>query len=109
LAKLYSNENIPLPVVEALRTSGHDVVTSGRANQAISDKAVLEYARDEQRILLTFNRKHFMKLHRSDQNHAGIIVCTVDLDYNGSAQRIHALLETIDDANGQLFRVNRPV
>jgi hypothetical protein len=27
-ARLYSNENFPLPVVEALRMRGHDVLTT---------------------------------------------------------------------------------
>lgn len=27
MARLYSNENFPLPVVEKLRTLGHDVLT----------------------------------------------------------------------------------
>lgn len=47
IARLYSNENFPLPVVEALRTLGHDVLTSldaGKANDAIPDDEVLRYA-----------------------------------------------------------------
>jgi hypothetical protein len=41
VARLYANENFPLPVVEALRRLGHDVVTvreAGRAEQAITDR-----------------------------------------------------------------------
>ena len=47
MAKLYSNENFPLPVVEELRRLGHEVLTiqeTGKAGQAVKDEMVLEYA-----------------------------------------------------------------
>jgi len=50
MARFYSNENIPLPVVLALRRAGHDVLTSleaGRANQRFSDEQVLAFATRE--------------------------------------------------------------
>src|SRR5689334_535042 len=83
MADLYSNENFPLPVVMALRELGHDVLTSfesGQANQAIPDEAVLAFASAQDRILLTFNRKHFIVLHNKNAQHSGIIVCTFDPD-----------------------------
>ena len=111
MAKLYTNENFPQPSVEKLRELGHDVLTtveSGKANQAISDEDVLAFAHEQARILVTFNRKHFIKLHRENHEHAGIIVCTVDADFEGLAQRVHATLEANPDMAGQLVRVNRP-
>ncbi len=111
MARLYANENFARKTVEALREFGHDVLTtyeSGQANQAISDDVVLAFAFKQQRIILTFNRKHFIKLHRNNQIHAGIVVCTFDLDYEGLATRIHAALEETPDAAGKLFRVSRP-
>ena len=50
MARLYANENFPLPVVEALRQRGHDVLTiqeTGGAGQAMADEAVLAFARDQ--------------------------------------------------------------
>lgn len=44
MARLYSNENFPLRVVEELRKLGHDVLTiqeTGKANQKYPDDAVL--------------------------------------------------------------------
>ena len=67
MARLYSNENFPIPAVEELRRLGHDVLTiqeTGHANQASSDEAVLAFACDEHRALLTLNRKHFVRLHQ---------------------------------------------
>jgi hypothetical protein len=43
VARLYSNENFPQPVVDELRRLGHDVVTrfeAGKANQGIADEDV---------------------------------------------------------------------
>jgi hypothetical protein len=112
VARLYSNENFPLPVVEELRRHGHDVLTiqeTGKAGQSVEDEAVLEYAMADNRAVLTMNRKHFIRLHAEKPEHDGIIVCTVDADFSGQAGRIHAAIEAAGDLRGKLIRVNRPV
>lgn len=111
MARLYSNENFPLPVVEELRRFGHDVLTiqeTGKAGQAVPDEAVLEFAVNTKRILLTINRKHFIRLHKERPHHPGLIVCTFDPDFMGQAGRIHTVIEKDADLSGQLIRVNRP-
>ena len=111
MAKIYSNENFPLPCVEALRHLGHDVLTTtdaGQDNQSIPDDEVLEFATQDDRILVTLNRKHFIKLHREIQAHAGIVVCTYDPDFEALAQRIHDVIEQQESMSGVLLRVNRP-
>jgi hypothetical protein len=111
MAKLYSNENFPLPVVEELRQLGHDVLTiqeTGKAGQAVPDEAVLDFAIADGRALLTINRKHFIRLHKERPSHAGLIVCTFDPDFTGQAGRIHAAIEGEAQLSSQLIRVNRP-
>lgn len=111
MARLYANENFPLPAVEELRRLGHDVLTShesGQAGQAIPDEKVLDFAVTEGRLLITLNRKHFVRLHRVRPDHAGIIVCTFDPEFVGLAQRIHAALVAQPQMAGQLVRINRP-
>jgi hypothetical protein len=111
MARLYSNENFPFPAVEELRRLGHDVMTiqeAGTAGQAMADEAVLAFAREEGRALLTLNRKHFIRLHKAAVHHAGIIACSFDPDLVGLARRIHAALESQPRLAGQLVRVNRP-
>ncbi len=111
MTRLYGNENFPLPVVEALRAFGHDVLTTqdaGKAGQAIPDEQVLAFAIVKQRAVLTINRKHFIRLHREQPAHAGIIVCTLDPDFNGQAERIHHAITELESLNGQLIRINRP-
>jgi uncharacterized protein YeeX (DUF496 family) len=111
MANFYSNENFPLPVVQQLRHLGHDVLTIqevGQADRAVPDEAVLTFSTKEKRILLTFNRKHFIKLHRDMPDHAGIIVCTFNPDFDALANRIHQAIIRSADISGTLIRVNRP-
>jgi predicted nuclease of predicted toxin-antitoxin system len=112
MARLYSNENFPQPVVAELRRLGHDVLTvleTGSANRAVPDEEVLAFAVAQNRIVLTLNRKDFIRLHHERPEHAGIVVCTFDVDFAGQARRIHAAIEAQGDLNGRLLRINRPV
>lgn len=111
MARLYSNENFPLPVVEQLRALGYDVLTiqeTGKADQALPDDEVLKFATTANRAVLTLNRRHFIRLHRENPQHAGIIVCTVDADFPGQAERIHKAIGAQASLAGQLIRINRP-
>jgi hypothetical protein len=110
MARIYSNENFPFPVVEELRRLGHDVLTtfeSGRAGQRIPDEEVLTYAVGESRAVLTHNRRHFVHLHGKIPQHCGIIVCTVDSDAVALAHRIDAAIQATPELARQLIRVNR--
>jgi hypothetical protein len=63
VARLYANENFPVEVVRELCALGHDVLTThdvGRSNQGIQDDAVLRYAIDNGRCLITINRRDFI-------------------------------------------------
>jgi hypothetical protein len=111
LARLYSNENFPLPVVEELRRLGHDVLTildAGRAGEGVTDPEVLRLATADGRAVLTLNRRDFIRLHTRDAGHAGIIACTAEADFAGQAARVHTAIEQAGDLRGQLIRVNRP-
>jgi len=111
MARLYADENFPHPVVIELRRLGHDVLTiqeAGKAGQEATDEVVLTDANGDSRAVLTHNRKHFIHLHSSHPNHAGIIVCTIDLNFESLASRIHAAIESQGQLSSQLIRVNRP-
>ncbi len=111
MAQLYSDENFPLPTVQELRRLGHDVVTlaeAGYANQAVPDETVLALATAVRRIVVTINRKHFIRLHQTNAAHPGIIVCTFDPDFVALAQRIDSALVGEETLHGQLIRINRP-
>ncbi len=109
--RFYSDENFPLPVVAELRRLGHDVLTAfedGRANQSVADEKVLARAKRLERILLTNNRLDFKRLHNAEYEHAGIVLCTFDIDFSGQAARIHQSCDGHDDLSGKMIRINRP-
>jgi hypothetical protein len=110
VARLLADENFPLPVVEALRRRGHDVVTlddRGQAHQATADRTVLQIAIAESRAIATLNRRHFLRLHTETPLHAGMVVCTFDPDFENQAQRIDEALRASGELKGQVLRVNR--
>jgi len=85
MARFYSDENFERQVVEALRSYGHDVLTAaqaGNANNCIEDPDVLAFAVGAGRIVLTHNRRHFVRLHNGRiGDHPGIVVCSMDSDF----------------------------
>lgn len=110
MARLYADENFPHPVVDALRMAGHDLLTiqdDGRANQRFPDDALLARTSELGRVLLTTNRKHFLRLHRESSVHAGTIICTYDPDPRGQSLRIDELLRSDVPLIGTLLRVVR--
>jgi predicted nuclease of predicted toxin-antitoxin system len=110
MARLLADENFPLPVVSELRHLGHDVLTmqeAALANQQMADEAVLGFASSHNRAVLTLNRKHFVRLHNSGGQHAGIIVCTFDPNFASQASRIDDVLRSGGELGDQLLRVNR--
>ena len=75
MADCYANENFPLPLVRPLRELGHNLSStyeSGKVGQAMSDEAILAFAISESWIVLTFNRRHFIRLHQVMPAHKGI-------------------------------------
>lgn len=111
MARLFADENFPLPAVLELRRLGHDVSTlseAGKAGQAVPDEGVLQIAAAGRCAVLTLNRRHFIRLHSRSSDHAGIIVCTFDADFIALANRIHAVIGAAEQLAGQLIRINRP-
>jgi hypothetical protein len=111
MANLYADENFKYAVVEHLRAAGHDVLTVQEAGEQGSDGSddaqVLAYGINAKRAVLTFNRRHFIRLHRQTPTHAGIIVCTDD-DATALASRIDQALAACPVLDNQLIRIVRP-
>ena len=111
MARFYTDENFPLAVVELLRALGHDVLTAweaGNANLRIPDEDVLAFAVSNDRTVLTRNRRHFMRLHIQQPDHAGIVVCTEDQNFERLATRINEAISAEETLRSKLIRVNRP-
>jgi predicted nuclease of predicted toxin-antitoxin system len=111
VARLYADEQYPFPVVEFLRALGHDVLTvqaAGKAGQKIPDDEVLTFATSQGRAVLTLNRYDFKQLHLTQPDHAGIINCTNDRDWEALANRVNAAILAEAPLEGKLVRVIRP-
>jgi predicted nuclease of predicted toxin-antitoxin system len=108
MARLLADEHFPRKASELLRTLGHDVLTVQEAGIAgIPDDMVLDFATSESRAVLTFDRRDFFKLHRIKSNHAGIIACKGDLDWNRLATNINIAVCAETSLIGKVIRVNR--
>ncbi|MEG4228611.1 DUF5615 family PIN-like protein [Microcoleus sp. N9_B2] len=111
MARIYADEQYPLPVVEFLRPLGHDVLTvqeAGNAGLGIPDEDVLAFAVSNERAVLTLNRGDFIRLHRSQPDHTGIIICTQDSNWERQATRINEAISVEETLSGKLIRVVRP-
>jgi len=110
--RLYADEQFPLRTVQYLRQLGYDVLTvqeAGNANRAIPDDAVLAFATQQKRAVLTLNRRDFIRLHNQRSNHAGIIVCKDDSDKQQLAERINHAIQKESLLAGKLIRVQKSI
>jgi hypothetical protein len=108
MARLYANDNFRYDVVECLRALGHDVQTAQEAGQqGGKDPFIHATATKAGQAVLTFNRRHFVRLHWQVTSHAGSIICTDDAA-DVLATRIAQALAACPVLDNQLIRVNRP-
>jgi len=56
--KFLANENLPIPSVQLLQDNGIDVICVQDAKPSISDKDVLLWALETERIILTFDKDY---------------------------------------------------
>ena len=111
MARLYMDEQFPKIVSQLLREMGHDILTvqeAGKGNLGIPDEDVLSFAVADNRSVVTLNRDDFIRLHRADSQHCGIVVCTNDPDRARMASRLNDAIVDRVDLQGNLIRVVRP-
>jgi hypothetical protein len=110
MIRLYVDEDFPGEVVQALRNLGYDILTAheaGRANRKIPDADQLAFATSRGRAVLTYNRRHYIRLHSRVRPHAGILVCTHDPNRLAQAQKIHQALLNVPTLDNQLLRIHK--
>ncbi len=69
-----ADEGVDAPIVEALRSVGHDVLYIAEIKSGISDDKVLAYANEEDRILITRDKDFGELVYREKKIHSGIIL-----------------------------------
>ena len=115
MARLYSNENLAIDLVEALRKFNHDILSSydaGQANQGIPDDEVLKYATLNDRCVITFNRDDFVALHRNGVSQTCALPISSDSSgatpqpLNSSSTTKSTEVESKAIRNSRVFEIN---
>ncbi|MCH7989318.1 MAG: DUF5615 family PIN-like protein [Planctomycetes bacterium] len=101
--KLFADENIPGPVIDALRNSGHDVFWAHTQLPGSDDKQILEHAQKESRLVLTCDRDFGELAFRQKlPASSGIILLRIRSNSpEAMAQRVVSVLESRSDWEGQ--------
>lgn len=103
MARILADENFDIEIVNWLRSLKHDVVCArdysvSPSGDGTSDEQILRIAIQENRIVVTFNKKHFKALHEDRATigkHKGIIACSdpESLTARGFASAIDTAIE----------------
>lgn len=89
--RILADENIVPAHVSALDSAGHDVRRVDKIlEKGVSDDAVLEAARQEQRVVLTYDKKDFSEV----KNHVGVLLA----DETTQPREIRAAIDRIASA-----------
>lgn len=62
--KLLANENFPIASVRALRSAGFDVLAISETSPGFKDEVVLDLAKQQSRVLMTFDRDYGELVYR---------------------------------------------
>ncbi len=110
MVMFYADEQFPRDVTVCLRSLGYDILTvqeARKGNQKVPDDEVLAFATNCDRAVLTLNRSDFIQLHRQNANHAGVVACTENPNFDRLAIKIHEAVSQLDSLQGQLIRIYR--
>lgn len=80
---LIDEDSLAKYLVNLLRQAGHNVITVQEVGlMGKPDSLVLEYARKNQRVLLTRNCDDFHNLHQDNPEHSGILAIYQSADFS---------------------------
>jgi predicted nuclease of predicted toxin-antitoxin system len=104
--RILANENFPGEAVKVLRSGGHDVVWVRTDAPGSKDRAVLEWAEAERRLLLTFDKDFGELAYRLRMPaSSGVILFRISiLSPPTVAEKVKAILESRSDW-GRYFSV----
>jgi len=101
LIKLLADENISKKAVEVLKSKGIDITSVVDLSQGLSDRAVIELANDENRVIITFDKDFGQFIYRERLKVAGLILLRfAPTSSENIAERIqHMLAQQISPKN----------
>jgi predicted nuclease of predicted toxin-antitoxin system len=101
-------------LVKFLFEAGHDVMTVNEATiSGVPDEQVLDYARQQNRVILTRNCNDFRELHQLNSVHPGILSVYQEADrsknmsYQSIVSAIHNLMVVKLELSGQFIILNQ--
>jgi predicted nuclease of predicted toxin-antitoxin system len=96
-----ADESLDSPIIKQLRARGLNVKSVAETNPSIDDEQVLQWANDEDRILITIDKDFGELIFRLRKIHSGVIL--LRLDQVSLSDKIELLLNLIDD-HGESLR-----
>lgn len=88
LALLIDEDTLAKVLVKMLREAGHDVLTVNAVGlSGEPDSVILDYARKNQRIVVTRNCQDFEDLHLENSEHSGIFTIYENKDHSKDLSR----------------------
>lgn len=99
--RFIADENIEWPIVRELRKCGFDVFSVAESHAGISDEQVLEYARSQNRIVLTQDKDFGELVYRLQFKCPGILLLRLPMaPWHEHWKRLH---DVIDAYHGNLI------
>lgn len=96
--KILADENVPAPLVEALRNAGEDVDYIVELSPGITDDEVLDIAREQGRILLTEDKDFGELVFRLKRGLLGVILVRLPEDnWESHWSRLMSVIERYKD------------
>jgi len=105
--KILADENIPRNTIQALRSSGYDVVSIWEVKPGLSDDQIIQLSIKDQRIIITFD-KDFGRLALTNPSIPGILLLRIppkNPEY--ITHRILSALATVEKPYGKLVIVRK--
>ncbi len=92
--RFYADENVDYPVIQRLRTHGHEVKAVSETEPALADEEVLERANAAEAILITIDKDFGELVYRSSLSSKGVILLRLEtLPSHAKAAVLAAVVE----------------
>lgn len=103
---LIDEDSLAKYLVNLLKKAGHNVITVQDVNlMGKPDSVVLDYARENKRVLLTRNCDDFLNLHQINSTHSGILAVyqCADVSKNITYSAIVYAINNLENSNFDLM------
>jgi predicted nuclease of predicted toxin-antitoxin system len=91
--RFVADVNVPIAAIVSLRRLGHDVVRMAEIAPLSPDSTILEMARSDERLVLTFDKDFGDLIFRDGLRTFGVVLCR--LDTRDVATAVEILIQTI--------------